>query len=186
MSATGPIVSDPRRFSIRMPRPVSIGLAAVVVIVVGTGLRVGVPIYRQQVAIQEIKRLGGTVLRDAKGPDWLQVRAPELCVMLGDVTTVSLTDTSATDDTLAHLRGFDHVRQLFIDGTAVSDAGLAHLEGLTRMRELSLCRTRITDAGLTHLKSLTHLRILPLLQTRVTDAGVAELKRALPGLTVFR
>ena len=53
MSATDPTLPELRRFSIRLPRPLWIGLAAIVLVVVAVGLRVGVPIYRQQVALWE-------------------------------------------------------------------------------------------------------------------------------------
>ncbi len=36
------------------------------------GLHVGVPIYRQQGAIREIERLGGSVERLSRGPDWFR------------------------------------------------------------------------------------------------------------------
>ena len=60
--ATAPITPEPRRFSIRLPRPLWIGVAAMVV-VGGVGLRIGLPIYWQQAAIREIKRM-----RDLKLP----------------------------------------------------------------------------------------------------------------------
>src|SRR5579859_4597501 len=61
------------RFSIPLPRPLWIALATVVLVVMAIGLGIGAPIYRQQRAIQEINRLGGSI-DDAEpiGPKWLQ------------------------------------------------------------------------------------------------------------------
>lgn len=63
---------EPRRFALPLPRPLWIALATVVLIVVGLGLRFGLPIYRQQVAIREIERWGGSIDRKNGGPDWLR------------------------------------------------------------------------------------------------------------------
>src|SRR5262245_8096366 len=61
-----------RRFSIRLPRPLWIGLATILLIVVAVGLHIGVPIYREQVAIREIERLGGYVQTEQGGPKWVR------------------------------------------------------------------------------------------------------------------
>ncbi len=51
----------PRRFSIRLPRPLWIGLAAAVLVVGALGLGFGVRIWRQYATVQAIERLGGAV-----------------------------------------------------------------------------------------------------------------------------
>src|SRR5262249_61895470 len=63
--------ADTRR-SIRLPRPLWIGMGAIVLVLTTIALRVGVPIYRQQVAIREIERLGGWVVTEERGPNWLR------------------------------------------------------------------------------------------------------------------
>ena len=70
-STLGPTPHE-SRFSIRVPRPLWIGLATGVLIVTGGALRIGLPIYREQVAIREIKRLGGQYMTSRGGPDWLR------------------------------------------------------------------------------------------------------------------
>ena len=62
---------EPRKFSVQLPRPLWIGLTTVVLVVVAIGLRIGAPIYRQQVAIREIEVLDGSIRTEPTGPRWL-------------------------------------------------------------------------------------------------------------------
>jgi hypothetical protein len=78
MSTIDPTMPGPRRFSIRLPRPLWIGVAAVLLVVAEAGLRIGVPIYRQHAAVREVKRLGGKVEAERHGPEWLAART--VCV----------------------------------------------------------------------------------------------------------
>ena len=194
---------------IRLPRPLWIGLAACVLVIVAIGVQVGVPIYRQESAIREIERLGGTVQLRPRGPQWLRDRigdrAQRLC---GEIAGVYLRDCPATDETLrtvcrlpglkglslsntnvtdaglAELKSLTRLERLWLANTAVTDAGLAHLKDLTALQELWLENTQVSDAGLGRLKGLTSLKGVWLDNTQVTGAGVAELQRAIPGLTV--
>ena len=182
-----PPTPEPRRRLIRLPRPLWIGVVTVLLIVVALGLRIGIPVYRQQAAIREIQRLGGVVYVQPRGPIWLRERIPaRFNELFGEVDFISLQETSATDATLAHLQGLNGLKQLWLTATSVTDSGMLHLKGLTNLQMLHLERTLVTDVGLAHLKSLTRLRDLRLLQTPVTDAGVAELKLDLPNLIVFK
>ena len=74
MAATDPPTPELRRFSIRLPRPLWIGLAAAVLVVLGVGVQIGVPIYRQQVVIREIEQVGGIALTFPRGPEWVRDR----------------------------------------------------------------------------------------------------------------
>ena len=47
-------------------------MATAVLVVVAVGLHFGFPIYRQQVAIREIERVGGSVETRDGGPEWLR------------------------------------------------------------------------------------------------------------------
>ncbi len=73
MTAADSLTPDFRRFRVRLPRPLWIGLAAVALIVASLGFRYGAPIYRQQVAIREIERAGGSVIMNTGGPFWLRL-----------------------------------------------------------------------------------------------------------------
>ncbi len=67
-----PAPSVPNRFLIRLPRPFWIGIAAVVIVASAIGVVVGLPAYRQQVAIREIERVGGRIETRPLGPTWLR------------------------------------------------------------------------------------------------------------------
>jgi len=177
--------TEPRRFTIRLPRPLWFGVATVVLIVVPVSVRIGVPIYHQQVAIREIDRLGGIVVTERTAPKWLRNRMPDSWMrLLEKVVEVNLFATGATDATLTHLKGLTSVRMLCLDRTEVTDAGLVHLKGISSLESIELNRTRVSDAGLAHLKGLSRLKLLYLDRTSVTGEGADELQRAMPGLTV--
>src|SRR5258708_4395822 len=72
MAAPDSITPNPRRFSIRLPRPLWIGLATAALVVIAGILRVVIPAYRQQVAIREIRRNRGEVPTERAGPEWLR------------------------------------------------------------------------------------------------------------------
>jgi hypothetical protein len=182
MATSDTTTPDPRRFPIRPPRLLWIGLGTSVLVVVAIGLGATTPIYRQHLAIREIKRLGGTVVTRPTGPQWLRDRvSKERMQLFDDVVGVHFGGTNATDTTLSLVGGLTRLERLFLDNTQVSDAGLAHLKGLTRLQLLSLDGTQVTDSGLVHVAGLTALQQLWLGDTRVTDAGLVPL-RGLPNL----
>lgn len=187
-------------------------VATVVLVVLAVALPVGVPIWRQQVLLRRIERLGGLYYTNPRGPEWLrQWIGEERMAALDDVDRVSLDyshdltdaglvqlqqlsklealsllDTHISNDGLVHIARLTRLRDLDLVGTSVSDRGLVYLRGLTSLELLDLDRTGVTDSGLKHLKGLTKLQFLSLVETQVTDAGVDELERALPHLTVYR
>ncbi len=200
-----------RHFSIPLPRLLWIGLATAVLVVVAVTMKFGLPIYRQQLAIREIERLGGLVDTRPGGPQWLRDRVGDARMkLLDEVITIHLDSSQVTDAGLAYLKGLTSLQELSLSGTQVTgvglaslkdlpglrilwlhgsrvtDAGLAHLNGMVRLRVLWLQDTQITDAGLPHLKVLTSLEEVTLNRTKVTDEGLAELQRALPGLASYR
>ena len=157
MAADAPnsTLPEPRRFSIRLPRPRWLGFAAVAMVLVAVGLRFGVPIYRQQFAIREIKRFGGTVDMRYRGPQWLLERlGDELMNIGGEVIRVDLMDSEAPDAALAHLAWLPKFEALVLVRTRVTDAGMVHVAGLTGLQGLSLGDTAVTDVGLASLKGL--------------------------------
>jgi len=73
MAASDPVTPECRRFSIRLPRPLWIGVATVVLIVAAAALHFGAPLYRQHVAVREIEQLGGQIMGTRpRGPSWLR------------------------------------------------------------------------------------------------------------------
>jgi Leucine-rich repeat (LRR) protein len=211
MYATDPVTPEPRRFSIRLPRPLWIAISAMALVVVAVGLQIGAPIYRRNAALRELERLDANVEWRPQGPRWLRERVgDDRMKLFDDVIGVGLYEKPVTDATLSHLSGLTNLETLWLAETPVTDAGLVHLQGLTRLKLLSLASTgttdgglanlnrmknletlhldgtQVTDAGLKHLRGLTNLQGLILDNTKVTDAGVAALQRALPRLKVRR
>src|SRR5579872_2968133 len=154
MPTTEPIVPEPRRFSIPLPRPLWIGLAAFVLVVVAIAWQFGLPMYRQRVAIQEIESQHGTVTSRPGGPKWLRAR-------LGD----------------ERMRIFDDVVVVDLAGRDPSSAALRHIDWLTGLETLHLDSAQLTDAGMINLKRLTRLQVLSLSGTQVRGAGLANLER---------
>src|SRR5258708_2393838 len=130
MATADPITPQPRRFSIRLPGPVWIGVVTFFLIVVAVGLHFGVPLYRQRAAIREFERLGAPVVTRQGGPKWLrQSLGDERMSLFDDVDAVDLCDVQVTDATLAQLAGLSRLKSLSLATNHVTDAGLAHLKG---------------------------------------------------------
>jgi len=184
MSAADPVTPERRRMSIRLPRPLWIGVAAVLLVVAAVGLRIGIPAYRQAILIREIKQSGGDVLTNPQLPYWLRHRlGDDRSTWFENVELVRL-GPSATNENLAQLRILPELQRLDLRGTQVTDASLVHLERFDRLTEVALATTRATDAGVAHLRMLTRLERLSL-NANVTDAGLAHLA-GLPNLHYLR
>ena len=165
----------------RLPRPLWIGLATILLVFAAAAVHIGVPIYRQWVAIKQVEGLGGTVDGDRFGSTWLGDRiGRELRLPLQRVTWIGLAGTPATDATVSQIAQFSELEWLILDQTLITDEGLAHLRRLLKLEGLSLNGTQVTDAGLSHLKVLSGLRHLRVDGTQVNEASSKRLKLALP------
>ncbi len=81
-----------------------------------------------------------------------------------------------TDDTLAHLASFKHLKNLELAGQPITDAGLKHLGEATDFEMLDLSRTEVSDVGLGYLRENSNVRELRLGWTSsITDQGVAHI-----------
>jgi hypothetical protein len=194
---------------IRLPRPLWIGVSALVLIVASIGMSVGLPIYRQHRVYRTIHRLGGTCEVKYAGPDWLRtflgyqrttifevisvVRLGgtdfgdgdmQVLCGLGTVEHVVLSNTRVTDIALFELRKLGPLKRVYLYGTRVTDAGIRPLTELKNLRVLDLSGTEITDEGLAQLHDIKSLERLYVDATYVTEEGVADLHRARPGLTI--
>ncbi len=195
----------------KLPRLVWFTIPTVLLVVAAVGLQVGLPIYRQQVAIRLIEKLEGIFELTPRGPDWLRNFVGEdrmepfdavTKVFLGqtDVTDadlayicelktiedVGIADTRITDAGLKYLGSLPHLHSLILNETRITDDGIRQLKNLAELESLDLESTGITDNGLKELRSLKRLKWLNLANTQVTDAGVAELERERPDLGVNR
>lgn len=184
-----PMTPEPRRFSIRLPRPFWIGVAAISVVVFGVLIRFGVVAYRQQIALRGIDQIqrphsfarARTIRR---GPEWFRGWVGEgTMALFDDVQSLDLGyrqdlgSMQITDADVGRLSVLSDLRELRLDGTDVTDAGLEQLRVLKSLESLSLEYTRITDAGLAHLIGLPRLKCLNINHTDVSDAGLIHLAR---------
>src|SRR5262245_65519810 len=83
-----------------------------------------------------------------------------------------------TDDHLAHLKAFPHLRSVAIPNKPfVTDAGLANLAELDQLEEVVLNGTSVTaEAVLRFLKGRTRMRLLSLMKVLLRDDALAALK----------
>ena len=119
-----------------------------------------------------LQRADAITLRRNAVPEDLPLIGP-----LHHLTTLTLMDTSTSDDDLIHLTGLQNLKSLNLAQTQVSDAGLIHIAKLRNVEELWLSYLPVTDQGLVHLKSLKGLKGISLGYTQVTDTGLIHLKR---------
>jgi hypothetical protein len=164
--------------SIRLPRPLWCGVATGVLIVLGLGVRIGVPAYRQQAAIQEVERVGGELLSRPLLPEWFRKKLNNPSTACFDRPFLAyLEESSATDETLAALSHLTSIELLVLGKSQITDDGMDSISRLINLEELDLSNTSITDAGLARLTALPKLRRLFLFGTQVSDAGLAHLAR---------
>jgi len=184
--------SKPRRF--RIPKLLWFVLAAVLMVGLWVFLAVWFPYQREQVAIREIKRLGGVILRTEKtlperigeSFEWLQEMVDDGWLpWFESALSVGFSETANSDEGLEYLGDLTNLKYLVLNSTQVSDEGLKHLSGLTKLQSLDLINTQISDEGLKHLSGLNNLYLLDLRNTQVTEEGVKELQKALPDCEIL-
>src|SRR5262245_28561163 len=96
-----PNLAEPHRLSLRLPHWGWLLLGTAVIVLLVSGLRFGLPAYRQHVAIREIERLGGQVNASPipVSLDWLpEIAADSLTVWAVGVDEVYLHGAELTDD----------------------------------------------------------------------------------------
>lgn len=184
-----PTPAEPRRFSIRLPRPVWIVAAVAVLIAASAGFG-AIAEQRHRVALAHLVSEGAIV------------GSPRY----GSGVTICLAGERFTDDHLRYLQDVKGVRELEILGAPrITDEGLATLGRRNDVEELLLAHTSVSAASLRqsgqwraltwlgipgfdvkgadldHLKNLTNLKLLFLDETPVTDVDVQALHN-LPNL----
>lgn len=141
--------------------------------------------------LAEVRRLGGKVVREVAGPDWLralvgdsQLTSFSRIVELDlnertdghkEPTPKKLSDR-VNDDTLKLLAGQDRLRILQLSGTAVTSAGLVHLKDLKNLERLNVCLTAVTDDGFEHLAGLTKMKRMTVCASKITGSGFRHLE----------
>jgi hypothetical protein len=171
---------------LRLPRPLSLFLLTILLVILGLALRIGLPIYKQQMAIRQVRRLGGEVEVRMNGPKWLSDRLPDCCKeALGSVWQVDLQMTDVTDADLTFLRTFPNVLELSLSDSQVTDGGLQQLSELRRLETLMLANTRVTVAGLEHLRRLPRLRTINAVHSGVTREANERFHSTRPPFHVY-
>ena len=87
-----------------------------------------------------------------------------------------------TDEGVAAIKDWKHLKRLNLHGTKAGDSALEHIAGLTLLESLDVGSTLMTDVGLERLTSLTNLRTLSMGGNELGDAGIQAL-REMPNLT---
>lgn len=87
-----------------------------------------------------------------------------------------------TDEGLAAVKEWKHLKRLNVHGTKISDTTLEHVSGITTLESLNVGSSMVTDVGLERLSSLPNLKELSIGGNELGDAGLQAL-RLLPGLT---
>ena len=87
-----------------------------------------------------------------------------------------------TDEGVAAIKDWKHLKRLNLHGTKAGDTALEHIAGLTLLESLDVGSTLMTDVGLERLTSLTNLKQLTMGGNELGDAGLQAL-RQMPNLT---
>jgi hypothetical protein len=188
MPALTNLTADPTTDKPPRPRrwiPVSLRMVMAIFLLLGvvSTAMVGIPAYRQQVAIRQLRLSGCEFLTRHNVPGWLRRPAwlrrwvwNQRNKLFEEVYWVDLRRAQDPGAELSHLDGLASIHEVILVRTPVTDSDLVQLKGLTNIQELLLTGTSVTDAGLVHLKELTSMKVLKLDNTRVTDAGLAHLR----------
>ncbi len=183
---------------------------ATALILLAIALRTGLPIYRQQVAIEALERAGAEVYVTFSGPSWFySFVVKHHLVGFGTVDIVDLegdriTDTEltllrefrdlevlhvwtphVTEQGMRHLAELKKLRSLYWWGDTFSDAGIARISELTALESVSLHGDKMTDNGIQQLATLSKLKFAEVVSKNVTDSGLERLHEALPGATIY-
>src|SRR5579872_4785729 len=104
-SSAGIIATDkPPRCRRWIPLSLRMFVAILVLLAVGSALRICVPAYRQLVVNRLIQRHRGGIRTEPVGPAWLRARVgDETMGMFDEVVEVHLAATQITDDTLLQI-----------------------------------------------------------------------------------
>jgi WD40 repeat protein len=118
-------------------------LAPLAAIVLGLGIRWYYPRYLERRAVEEIERLGGTVVRNDDSGHVIGVELPGKDI-----------DDAKLRALLPHLKNLPQLRDLVLASNQISDEGLLLLAELPQLEFLYVADTKVTDAGVAKLQSV--------------------------------
>lgn len=81
-----------------------------------------------------------------------------------------------TDEGMAAIKGWKHLKKLNVRGTRITDSTLEHAASVPTLEALDAGYAQVTDVGLDHLASLTNLKSLAIGGNKLTDAGLQSLR----------
>lgn len=132
---------------------------------------------RQERAIAQIKRWGGTV-----GTRHYQLGFQ----IIENLSSVEIDENwRGGEKGLSQLKWLTDIQQLTFKGPQVTDAWLKSIQSMDHLSILNIKRAKITDAGLAHLKQLQQLRYVSLLYDPISDDAIEHLSH-LKGAEVVR
>jgi internalin A len=203
MSVAVPAITEttrPPRRERWIPLSLRMFVTMLVLLFVGSALWVGVPAYRQHVALGKIKTLGGQCSFERTAPQWLRdLVGNEVVRPLDAVELIEFSPDDATfrrrfgcgiytgpifrssgptvgDATVACVTAFRSTKRLDLRWTDIGDAGMTHVSRLLVLTELDLEGTDVSDRSAPILAQLTNLRRLNIGHSKITDLGFVHLK----------
>jgi|GEM_PF-6637861 len=147
------------------------------------GLRVGLPLYRRNVALATVTRLKFTVKTSSQRPEWLRkydrwgwTNGLDSVNEIYDwhYTGSRLSETEI-DEFLSQIRVFHELKRLDMFGINLQDRDLSVLEYFPNLESLNLEMSSVTGDGMKYLASSLKIHELILTNTEVDDAGLSRL-----------
>lgn len=180
-----PIEPEYRGLSLCFPRSGWILLGVMPLIAVAIGMGIGMPIYQEQRAILDAKRLGWLIRTESRVPEWIsrwfEVRSlPEVyeatSAKIFRLRSVPVDHSNSGGsigpfDPLSRMPG---LKAIDFRWESCTDADLLPLSKLHELESLKL-GNGITDDGLAHIAGMTRLETLDLTGTDISEAGLAHI-----------
>jgi internalin A len=147
--------------------------------------------------LDRLKNLRSLYIREVRGFDDVGMRK---LTELGLLESLTLRDTSISDEALALVAELQALKELMIFDAPISDRGVVHLAALKNLTNLSLKGdavgddslevlseldsleslsmhgTGITDEGLRYVATMKNLKFLYITETKMSDDGIMQLK----------
>lgn len=143
-------------------------------------------------AVQQLSDNGFKIKDIAEGSNLLEVTLNRKADLSGlskiknQITWLSLTDVSLSDDDLKVVAEFANLTRLRIQNNPITDVGLDHIKQLSLLQSLNLNGTAISDEALKIIEIFPALETLYIFETKVSESAVEALKSAKPDLEVIQ
>ena len=185
-----PAEFTPRTEKFHLPRPVWIGIAALLLVPLGILAYYKWELGRTERFARQVTDAGGTIEIDYRLPTSVGKRIDRSSLkdylgwLKSRIVSVNLAGTEIKDPFLSNLSSVGAVPLLDLTGTHIGDAGLENLKSSHGLEKLILRNTEVTDAGLEHLAKLPSLNYVNLDGTQVKTDAAKQLRERRPKLNV--